>query len=748
MPDKLTKIFYICAAILLTGVFLVLLYQPIEAAFHEQDLWWMVPIMSFISEGHSFFENFKESLFNPYPTYQGDPWMSIYISSVLATFGFQAKYFIFVSLILHFLCAFLLYSVLRKMDLDFRTAFFSALAYLAMFIHFGYYIWPMSSHHLFVLFFSLLVLNLYFETTKRIDGNSNWKNLFWITIGVNFLASLCQITILLLPVAILAHILISAKDSQDRLKKYDIWMPFFITYLGFPVMRFIYVGYVHLERFIGVRPIGSSSIALFPIIFLLGIGALLLFRVILELYSRYRLGKILRNLCIAAIVLYLFVFIAVYGRNDLVSPSKVKLYEFLSPYNFIRPFGMMFVDFIFPLKAALSANTTMPYYAIPPQDNIIGNLICLFLIILFMSKYFFRHKGLIVFLIFYIVALRYMRITTTLLYSRHFLYVTPLFSIVFCSSFIYIYDLIAGKVKLKKIAREALLILIFIGLCIPNVLAIRLEMLRGKMVNTFLIYDYIKIADIIKHDIGTGGRIKANDIYIEGIRSMPVSIDSCWSPALDVHLRFDPFRYVFAQTLNDKRMFNVNVNKGGGTAAELTYSVKDFRIYDARNSNIDKFSLYFDEAVKELRSGNDEKASLLFEKAVEIKPFLLNYVLSKYELKDLKWITGRSDLKSWISDIIGYYNFGHGSHRVDKITYISSTINDEINSYIECLFYEAYLSHILGRPEKSKELLFQIRFLESDYGEVSSLLDKELPVRSDKRMLDFLHNMDTVRGSS
>ena len=709
MPYKPAKIFYICAAVLLIGIFLVLLYQPIQDAFHTQDLWWMIPTMTSITQGHSFFENLRLFLFDPYPTSYGDPWMNTYLSSVLSIFGLQAKYFIFVSLALHFLCAFLLYSILRKSNLDFRIAFFSALTYLTMFIHFDYYIWPMSAHHLFVLLFSLLVFNIYLETTKRIDDNGNWKHLFWLTIGVNFLASFCQITILLLPVALLSHILISSKDGQDRLKKYDIWLPFFITYLGYPLIRFIYVGYPHFEHYFHIGAIESSSVVLFPIIFLLGLGALFLFRGILKLSCRHNIGKVLKILCVASVILYVLIFIAVCGRNDLMSPSKVKLYEFLSPYNFIRPFGIMFVDFIFPLKAALSVNSTTAYHVIAPGDIVIVNLIGLFFIIVFIGKYFFRHKGLVMFLIFYIVALRYMRITTTQLYSRHFLYVTPLFSIVFCCSFIYIYDLIAGKIKLKKTVQEIVLILIFIGLCIPNVLAIKLEMLRGKMANTFLIYDYIRIADLIKHDMGAVGRIKANDIFIEGVRPMPVE-EYGWPGASDVSLKYDNFRYVFAQAFNDRRM--VNINQPGAATGKLAYRIKDSKIYDARGLNIDKFNLYFSEAMKEFKLGDNEKASILFKKAIETRPFLLNYVLPGYKLEDLGCVTGGRDLRNWIKDIIVYYDSWKPGHKVEKITYISSTINDEINDYIECLFYEAYLDRLFGKTEESKELLSQIRFLD------------------------------------
>ncbi len=760
----LPKIFYICTAIILAVVFLAVLYQPIQAMFHEQDLWTMVPIVSFFGHEHSFFENLKMFLFNPTPTNEGDPWMNLYLLLVPVVFGLQAKCFIFAALVIHFSCAYLLYALLRKLDLCFRIAFFSALIYLTMFIHFGYYIFPMAAHHFTVLFFSLLILNLYFETTKKIDANGNWKHLFWLTLGVNFLASFCQITILLLPVAILSHILISSKDGQDRVKKYDIWIPFFITYLGYPLIRLLYCGFLHLSIFLHTGFKVPNSIMPFPVIFIFGIISLFIFRALLQLYSRYRLGRVLKALCITSIILYFIVFIAVSARGDLMTPSKVKLSESLSPVNLIRPLVVMLVNFVSPLKAALSIDSTKPFHIIPTQNNPIGYLIVLFFTMLFMRKYFLRHKGLIVFLIFYIADLRYARIATTVLYSRHFLYITPLFSVMFCSVFIYMYDAIMSRTRLRDNMKEIVLILVFAGLCLPNILAIRLEMFRGRMANTFYLYDYIKAADMIKKDIETsniGRRVEAKSIFVKNVASMPFYRGlEFWSPEVDEHLRLDPFRYAFAQTFNDDSMLEININRPGRVTGKFTYEIKRTGIYNASGSNIDKFSSYLDEGEKELISGNNKRAYTLLTKAAGIRPFLVNYVLSKYELKDLKWITRGSDLKSWTDSIFKYelrdlmfitnksdlkswtdsVIDDTAGYNMAKFKYVSPVVTNEINNYIKCLFYKAYLERLAGSFKESDGTLSQIGFIESDRGKISSLLGNGLPVRSNKEMQAFLHN--------
>ena len=760
----LPKIFYICVAIILAIIFLAVLYRPIQAMFHEQDLWSMIPIVSFFAQEHSFFENLKMFLFDPAPTNEGDPWMNMYLLLVLTFFGFQAKYFIFAALIIHFSCAFLLYTLLRKLELGFRIAFFSALIFLTMFIHFSYYIFPMTAHHFFVLFFSLLILNLYFEITKRIDDNGSWKHLLWLTIGVNFLASFCQVTILLLPVAILSHILISSKDGEDRVKKYDIWMPFFITYLGYPLIRFIYCGYLHLSIFLHIGFKTPSTAMSFPISFMIGISFLFMFRGLLKLYGRYRLGRVLKALCIASIILYLVVFIAISGSGGLMTPSKVRLSESLSPLNLIRPLVVMLVNFVSPLKAALSIDSTKPFHIIPTQNNPIGYLTVLFFSVVFLKKYLLKYNGLIVFLIFYIIDLRYTRIATTILYSRHFLYITPLFSIMFCSVFIYMYDAILGRTRLRDNIKEIVLILIFAGFCLPNILAIRLEMFRGRLANTFYIYDYIKAANIIKNDMeasNTGRRIEAKSIFVRNVASMPFYRgNEFWSPELDKHLMLDPFRYVLVQAFNDGSMFDININRPDRVIGKFTYEIKHTGIYNAAGSNIDKFSSYFDAAEKELISGNNKKAYMLFTKAVEIRPFLLNYVLSKYELRDLMFITGKSDLKSWTDEILKYelrdlmfITRGRDlkswnddvikdttGYNMEKYKYISPVITNEIDTYIKCLYYKAYFEHLSGSFKESDDSLLQIGFIESDHGKISSLLGNEFPVRSNKEMQAFLHN--------
>ncbi len=739
----------IFAAVILIGLFIVLLYKPIEASFHEHDLLWMLPVTSTTGGGHTPIESLKIFLYSPYTASYGDPWMNTYLSFVFFNLGFQIKYFIFAAIVLHLVCAFLIYLLLRNLGLDFRIAFFSALVYFTLFVHFGYYFFPMNAHHLFVVLFSLLVMALYFNTNRRIEEGRSWRPVFWATIFANFLASFCQITILILPIGILTHILISSKDGADRLRRYDTWLVLFVTYLGYPLIRLLYKGFPHLQYFFRMGDKGQVSPLVFPIVFVIGLASLVFFRYILQLSSRYNFGRALKILCAIAGVIYLLAFLAVLGRSDLMTPSKVKLYDWLSPLNIVRPVALMLENLISPIRAALSINSAVIFHVMSKHIGFLPFAMALLFVGIFIKNFLIKYKGLIILALFYIVALRYTRIETSVLPSRHFIYVTPLFSIIFCSAFIYMYDKIVAKIKLRKGMQNIILAAIFIVVSSQNVLAMKLELFRGRLVNTFITYDYIRTSEIIKKDVDSSDitdRVKPANIFVEGVVSMADNYADYWIPQLDWHLKYGMFRYVFAQVLGDKAMVDVNINKSPVSASgKSIYRIDGAAIYDASGLDIDNFGQYLSDANRELKAGQSEKALALFNKAIGSRPFLINYVLGRYGLSDLGWITNERDMRSWTHDISDYSRINGVGDVRRKVAAISSIIDDEIDDYIKCLFFAAYLEGVKSSVKSAGELISQIHYLDSDVGRVVSLLDREDAVQSNPKIKAFLHGSGFYR---
>lgn len=738
------NILYILVYLSLLFLFLSFLLPPITTIFHETDLWWEIPTISHISKDIPSLKALRVLFFDPNPTHDGEPMLNTFFFFVLSVFGFKTQYFIFVSLVLHVCCSLLLYLVVRKIGLNFYIAYFTALIYTTLFLHFYCYFWPMATQHLINVFFALAVLYLYLETTRRIDTNINWRGYFRLTLLVNFLATFCPIAILILPASILVHILVCSKDESDTIRKYGIWLPLFLTYLGYPLIRLIYFGYPILERYLHATIMQVQNLALFPVIFILGVGSLLYFRFLLKSRFRYHFGKFIRNLFIVAVILYLFLFLWAYGKKELLSPfhqRRVILADFLSPYNFLRPFIGALISFLNPIKVALGIDSAKTYYYVTIQSGTFSILLSLGLISIFIKKFLMKHKGLIIFLVLYAISLPNMWRQGISIPSRYFIYITPFFSVLFSSVFIYLYTLIVKKTNLKKNIKQIFLFLIFVGLCIPNIFAIRLALFRGRLVNTFLIYDYLKISDSLKHDIyniGIHKTIEPSKVYISAILPMPFKEYWDFSPVDP--LEFHTFRYTFTQANNNDSMFKVNVNRlPKGTKGELIYTVKNGQVFNSSGDNIDTFVKDFTDALRELESGDYEKAGIYFQNAIKRKPFLFNYVLGLYPLEDTKWLTNGRGMRDWIDDIISHYN-SWTDYPIAKTRYISDILHKEIDDYIECLFYASYLKYVSKRLEESRSLFSQIRFLNHNYNDVASRLANRPIVQSNKQMIDFLNN--------
>lgn len=746
--EKNIKALYFFVAVILAVFFTIMLFRTFNAAFHEQDLWWMIPTLSQLGEGSSLADTLKMHFFNPYPTAYGEPSMNLYLYSILSVFGPQTKYFIFVSLLMHFICAILLYFLLREIGLDFRIAFFTGLAFTFMFIHFSYYTFPMSAQHLAVRFLTLLVLWLYLKTTRLMDSGKNWRGYFRLTLLANLLASFCQISILILPASVLAHILICSKNGDDRVKKYDIWLPFFMIYLGYPLIRNFYSGYLHLQFYMQAIPTvilsplhlkGIPSPALFPVIFAFGISGLFLLRLVLRAYGKIKIKGLFTKLLIGSVALYLVMFLFLYWRKWLFSSGEVTAVswvDFLSPYNIIRPFMGAFAAFLYPLKVALSVDSAKDYHYIPMFNGLVLLVFCAFFVLAFFKKFFMKYKAVIVFFIFYVFASRTM--TEILLRkqnsipSRYFVYITPFIALVFCSVFLWLYFLFIDKTRIKKAISEVVLLAVFVGICVANVTAIKFEFFKGRLTNTFAIYDYIKTSVLIKDDLCVRGvtHLEPADIYINGVMPMPYAETGCDFSIIDPQ-KFDVFRYTFSQVFDDNRMLRVNVNKTSLKKSAGIYAVGDGEITDAAGVSIDPFSRDYGAAMKELGSGHYGEASVLFQSAVRQRPFLLRYVLAGYGLEDAGWITNGRSMRQWINEMAPHFR------HVKKYSSVSTILNKEIDHYVECLFYASYLKYLTGEKNESDHYFSLICFLDGDEDAVLLQLSARPFTRSDPRMSEF-----------
>lgn len=764
--DKI-KVLYLGVFLLLCIVSLSLLSTPIQMIFHETDFWWMIPTLSHISQHNSFWKTVEILIFNPALTNYGEPSMNLYLFLIYYFLGFKVQYFIFMSMILHLCCVFFLYRILRRIGFSFQITFLAVLIYAFSFFHSLYFLWPMAAQHLIAILFMLLTLNLFFETNYRFDHGLPWRVIFWQALIVNFLASFCQISILVLPVGIFLYILCCSGNHATRIKRYDIWLPLFVTYLGHPLIRSLFVGHPSCYQsaywsifkkilshvpFFGSLTLNASleinPVILYLLSFVAVTVGLFSLRFLLKISLRRSFFIFLKRIMLTGAIFCLIIFLLVWRCRNIVVPIGVgiPLPDFISPYNFIRPLAGVFISFLNPIRTALSMNASVPYYYIPIRNDIAWIALFMLFLVIFLKNVYFKYKPLIFFVIIYIFALPLL--TQISLWemknsipSRYFVYITPLFAVIFSSAVSLIYDFFMNKVKISVLKKGLILLIFFSAVCFLNILAVKLILAKDKLPNGFLNYDYNKGANLIKQSLDdTKNGVCLKDICVEGVLPMPfLEYEWNFSPANPLDL--DTFKYTLAQVLNDKGALNICIDNHGYENKKKTIYIFDKTgVINQKGQTVDSFLRRFYEAQKELKLENYQRARILFEEAAKIRPFFFQFFLSNRSLEDILWMANGRSAHALINDTANLYR-SWVSFRVDKVEYIADMLDKEMKDYIECFFYLSYLSYLEKKLPESHHWYSRIRFIDDRNDEVLSFLNQQPMIKSDPEIQKYINEI-------
>ena len=350
--------------LIMAASFLIALYPQIKGHVFEEDLLWFVPAVARQTEGLSILKLINY-FFASLPTWYASPALKIYTFAALRLFGPLAQYFIFISIMVHFLCSALLFLLCRNLGLNSRISFLSALMYLVLFAHFHAYMWPMAFQHLIVVFFILAGLVLYLKTIKRINQGRNYRPFFIAAIAVNLVASFCSFSILILPLIILTHILFCARGNKERIRQYDMWLPVFIIYTIWPLFA---LAAGECRIFSVLRPIiplvtGNGAYRIFVnhfgiparamFLFLLLLPCFFIFRFLLIAFQKYDRKKAL---------MWPLLLSAMAGIVLLISIGGLK--RLLIPYNLMVPFVGILASFL----QQINENKLNPNAGCDPHD--------------------------------------------------------------------------------------------------------------------------------------------------------------------------------------------------------------------------------------------------------------------------------------------------------------------------------------------------------------------------------------------
>jgi len=580
----------------------------------------------------------------------------------------------------------------------------------------------MAFQHLIAVFFVLLGLALYLKTDQLIASGEYYKPFLITSLLINTIASFCCPSVLILPSLMMLHIFLCSKNETDRARKYDIWLPAFVPYLFYPLLTFS-SGNGRLLKTFGA--VGLPVFVKFLIIFLSCLSFLIALRFIYSTYKKRYDAKKITIWLIVVFVIMAAILIKLGGLKRL-----------LIPYNLLVPFAGMLASFLEPVQNALLIDSSRPYHFIPFQLNAFYFLLSFVIIGVFIKNFVLKNKAVLLLGGFYLIDMLYLYLWNPVT-SRYLIYLSPVFCIIFCAVLDYFAAYLTKALTLKKPIRELMVVLIFISVCVPNLLAIKVSLVKGVLSNTFPTYDYIRAAHVIKRDFYSRGEAKGAGGGLSVHNIPPIAFTEARG-FFASDPRDDNARFVFKQVFNDSAI-DIRINQASALDNGYRVYYSDaYNINDKDGINVNRFNEFFEKGLKELRNNQYGASADFFRKAASERPFLLSYTLGDLRLEDLPWLTNGLDMRVWVNKIGSFYILGSEGRERERSKYILELMNRELEEYIECLFYAAFLKNISGDAAGSKYWFSQIRFLDNNYKSLHSMLSQAPLIRSNNDMLSFL----------
>lgn len=665
--------------------------ERVTHTYLEDDLLWFIPFIGQLLENHSFLE-FLKSL------HKGDLTLTdgLYLAGLLSIFGFNFRNFVLVSLGIHFTNTILFYALLRyRIKLASYVSLFVALMYLSFYGHFHVYLWPLTVHHLIVIFFFFLIMFFYLKTDELVNLDGDYRKYYRLTLFLSFPASFQELSILIIPLAILIHILFTADNHSRLLAKYRLWVPLFIIFSVYQLIVLMLGAQGHvlsgfLEPLYEVFGTTENPLVILGVIAVFCLSLFLLKILIKKFVEKQPLD-------IFFIIFYRLSFLL------LLIPQMVFLCLYL---------------FLFSLESALSFDVLNRWQTLSPPSGMTIKIIGIvwgILMIFYFLRYMKReNRHLIIFIPLYAMAVCYLGSRSDFIFSRYLIYVSPFFCILFCLFWDSFLKVLPVTVSTRYKKGLCILLLILLGI---NLVSIKIRSGRTLLVDYHWSYDYIRIAHIIKDDIERkygAHSLPGGPICISGIKDIPYKHN--WENGIlrgfDFQ-RFDPFRQTLASVFGGRTIEVIVHDDCVGFPHR--YEIRDYIVFDKEFKPAEPFYLSFYEGLELLKKDQVIKAEEVLEKAVQQKPFLINFVLdSKDPLDFLE--SGRVDV---IQEIYAGYYDGD-----EKMNYIGNMIQKEMLDYGTAL---ALLSHMKDR--------------EGDHRESFRLLQESFLLISPNALLDYHHRL-------
>ena len=732
-------------AAVLALLFFAWMRLPLMNATMEQDLWWMLPALSSWIEGKSAWD-IAAFILAPAPPALEPPVVKAFLLLAAPAGGLPIRCLLLIAMAVHCASALLLYGLARRCGLARRAAFAAGCFYFSVVGQFHAILWPTAFQHLFAVFSILLLLNLYLEADRRIKaGRPGAGRAMAAALAAGGLASIQRSGLIGL-FLVLVEIGIGSRGAERRATRYRRWFPLFALSLFYPVwivsssIDGILTGMIlhsglpnRIQAFLlppGFTQNPVPAGVKYPVLLALGLSGLFGIRALLWAATRWRRAGRAIGFVAAALLLGAFAALLLQDKR-----------QWLFPYNALGPFVTMLASFLRPMQTALGIQSFEPSYPIPPQISPLGVGVSVLLLAVFWAG-FVRHKGRLgLFLLWYLVCLvfllRYFYTALPMVSpSRYLIYLTPFAAVVFGSVAAWFSLRLSRTLRWSSSRSERVGAGVLLVLCAANLAAIPLASWRGKLANTFYVYDDLRAAWQLKENLavlprdrrGPGGQVS-----VEGVEPMLFKGIGETSYAHADPGRYDNLRIAVREAAGRRLSSLLRVNQKTG-AGDFAYRIRRSHLLDAQGRRADRFGALLESGLSQMKAGEQAQAVESLKRAAQEKPFLLNYCLAPgLRLEDLRWLTGGIGLREWVGRISARWKT-----KTVKFDSLRAGMEQELSEYALCLFTLSYLESQQGHEEQSRYWLSQIYWLEPDPDRLIPWISQIPEVRGDPELSGFV----------
>ncbi|GEM_PF-2985251 len=593
-------IFY-CLSFLTAFLILLLSLLPrLNHIYLEDDFLWCLPLIDHVGKTQNFIQMLQ--------TFQGGElslFDGVYFWVMLHLLGTNLKMYAVVLVFVHIFNAILLFLLLfKRMRLPQKVSFYSSLIYLTFYGHFHAYIRPISASHLVVVFFILLLVNLYLKIIQQKENGQNFYGTYGVTLIVALLASFMRISIIIVPVIISVHIFFTCRERKELIKKYFFWMPILFILSGYQWILISLIGRQGgtLEGFIGTghKFFYQNSLTSSLVIYVLFLGVLGGF---LGWLSKSRVGQIWTRKIQSSVYLVIFI-----------------------PHFFLLCLFQW-------ITVLYSADTADPYTRWQMMSYPHGFiLVCLFLFSIIVLYGFVRYtqtrnSDLIIFITWYLSLLPFLGLDFSTVPSRYLIYASPLFAVMLS---LFIFEIFPQYWKIfRHRSFQAVFAAGIFIICLTNIFGIHNRLYRTILGDYLWSYDYVKTANVIKDYLRENKMPKLSSktpLCVQGVEPIPF-LDS-WKSFLGND--FPPY-LPFIFTLQSKigRNIPIHINEEC-RETDLIFHVTDKTVLDKEENPIEPFYRHFQEGNLYIKSGELDKARVALRNAYDHPPFVIGLFLSNW----------------------------------------------------------------------------------------------------------------------